>query len=964
MDSPKDMIKSLASLVATRTADDAADRRDGARPGAPDLSAEYKKFFQAVACSPSSVVITDADGVIEYVNDRFVESTGYRRDQAVGRKPNILKSGKTPMHVYDELWATISAGKVWRGEMCNRRRNGEHYWEATAIAPIFGDNGRPSHFVAVKEDITTRREAEERLIARQEHDAVLAQITKALLGAVTDAALGAALCELGACLDVDRAFLFRLSKDGQRIASAHEWLADGVASHRAAFEGLACGQFSWCLDHCRLGESLAVKDVNDLPADAAAFKALLIEGGVRASMTAPIMQAGQLLGFVGVDVERRPREWSAGDIAMTERVASVLGLALLRLDAENELRKARDLAHHVEQNLRDAIECLPEGFVLYDAQGNLEICNSRFRQDYGYSEDDVRPGTHFTDLGRMDIARGRVTVPDGYPDADTYLQNRLAYRTKTEGTFPVQLADGRHLMTRDRSTTSGGIVSIQTDITRIKKTEEALRISERKFWGVFHASPSLMSISGLADGRLLDVNARWSSELGYDYTEVIGRSALELGVWPSMAAHKHMVSAFGEDGTLTNFEGQMKTRAGELRDYLMSGALISIDGAEHLLLLCNDITERKSMERALKRSELEIRTILDSIVETFYRTDVDGRMTMASASIETLLGYKPEELIGKSMANLYFNADDRAEFLKALGNNGGQVHDYEVRLRRKDGGVIWAASNARYLYDRDDNVIGLEGTTRDISAQKAAELEMFKAKEEAESANQAKSNFLSGMSHELRTPLNAVIGFSQMMELQKGATLTDQQREYLGIIRSSGEHLLTLINEVLDLAKVEAGRMEVRKAPVEVTGLIVDCIALVKPLAAEHRIGIEWHAPESAPHILVDRTKFKQILLNLLSNAVKYNVNGGTVSVTLTPEGSETLAISVTDTGQGMSPADCDALFEPFQRLGAEHGSIEGTGLGLVLAKRMVEAMGGAIRVESAPGLGSTFTLTVPIALS
>ncbi|HEY9163954.1 MAG TPA: PAS domain S-box protein [Magnetovibrio sp.] len=980
MDSREDTIKAHTSKARTYKAPESAgsSRTASAVTDAPaetgmsspkrrssdDLTLEYEKFFQAVASSPSSVVITDANGVIEYVNDRFVESTGYRRDQAVGRKPNLLKSGKTPAHVYDELWSTISAGKIWRGEICNRRRNGEYYWEATAIAPIFDGNGKPTHYVAVKEDVTARRNAEGLLRDRQERDAVLAQITQALLGEVTDGALGAALSELGACLKVDRAFLLRLSYDGQRIVSAHEWLAKGVQSHRETFEGLACEQFSWCLDHCRRGQALAVQDVNELPADADAFKALLVDGDIRASMTAPIMQAGELLGFVGVDVERHPRSWNDGDIAMTERVATVLGLALLRRDAEDELRTARDQANHAEQNLRDAIECLPEGFVLYDAQGNLEICNSRFRQDYGYGEDDVRPGTHFTDLGRLDIARGQVTVPDGYPDADTYLQSRLAYRTKMEGTFPVQLADGRHLMTRDRRTSSGGIVSIQTDITRIKKIEDALRISERKFWGVFHASPSLMSISGLADGRFLDVNARWSSAMGYDYTEVIGRTALELGVWPSMQAHKRMVEAFSADGILTNFEGQLKNRDGELRDYLMSGALVSIDGSEHLLLLCNDITERKAMERALKRSELEIRTILDSIVETFYRADAAGHMTMASASIETLLGYAPEEVLGKPVADLYCDPADRYAFLRALDQNGGQVRDYEVRLRRKDGGIIWAASNARYLYDRDENVIGLEGTTRDISAQKAAELEMFKAKEEAENANLAKTNFLSGMSHELRTPLNAVIGFSQMMELQKGATLTDQQREYIGIIRSSGEHLLSLINEVLDLAKVEAGRMAMRAAPTETTGLVTECVALVKPLATQRCITIEWHAPDGVPHVLVDRTKFKQILINLLSNAVKYNVDNGTVRVTLRRNEDSTLAISVTDTGKGMSPADCDALFEPFQRLSAEHSGIEGTGLGLVLAKRMVEAMGGSIHVESASGLGSTFTLTVPIATS
>lgn len=789
MDSHRDTSKSDLSSATSLSAEGGEDVREGSGDG-NGLALEYEKFFQAVSCSPSSVVITNADGVIEYVNDRFVASTGYSREQAVGRKPNLLKSGKTDARVYDELWATITAGKVWRGELCNRRRCGEFYWEATAIAPIFGEDGKPSHFVAVKEDITERRAAEE------------------------------------------------------------------------------------------------------------------------------------------------------------------------------ELNATRDLAHHAEQNLRDAIESLPEGFVLYDAAGNLEICNKRFRQDYGYSEDDVGDGVHFTDLGRLDIARGRVTVPEGYKDVDAYLENRRAYRTKLEGTFPVQLADGRHLLSRDRKTSSGGLVSIQTDITRIKKAEQALRISERKFWSVFHASPSLMAIAGMEDGRFLDVNAKWSEVMGFDYTEIIGRSAMELEVWPTKQARNRMVAAFTDDGILTDYEGQLKTRSGEVRDFLMSGALISIDEADHLLLVSHDITERKTIERALKHSERETRTILDNIVETFFRTNDEGKLVRVSAAAKSLLGYEPEELIGTLVDDLYVTSEERDNFFKAVTNGGGRVSDFEARLKRNDGTIIWVSTNAQFIYDRDENVVGVEGTTRDISAQKDAEQALLEAKEEAERGNAAKSEFLSGMSHELRTPLNAVIGFSQMLEMEKDTVLTDRQREYIGIIRTSGEHLLTLINEILDLAKVEAGRMEVHAAHVEPKGLVADCIALVTPMSSKRRIKFESQSAEQLPHILVDRTKFKQILINLLSNAVKYNVDGGVVTVQVLREDDETLSIRVSDTGRGMTPEDCGALFEPFQRLGAEGSEVEGTGLGLVLAKRMVEAMGGSLGVESVPGLGSTFTLMVPVALS
>lgn len=800
------------------------------------FAAEYEKFFQAVVCSPSSVVITNASGVIEYVNERFVENTGYTREQAIGQKPSILKSGQTDNSVYHDLWNTILSGKTWRGELCNRRKNGELYWEATAIAPITNQAGVITHFVAAKEDITERRVAEDELKINQERDAVLAQVMRSLMGDGMDNSIIAVLKILGERLGAQRAFLFRLSSNGARIANTHEWLADESASDRHGFDGMACDDFSWCLDHYHEGEVVAIADVDDLPDAAVKLKDILTQGGIRANLTAPILQNGQFLGFVGIDFDDGPHSWSAADIDLCEHVASALGLALLRLDAEHKMCVAHDLAHHAEQNLLDAIESMPEGFVLYDADGNLEVCNDRFREDYRYSVEDAHPGVHFTDLGRIDISRGRISVPSGYKDADDYLETRRIYRTKLEGTFPVTLADGRYLMTRDRKTTSGGLVSIQTDITRIKKTEESLRLSERKFWSVFHASPSPMTIAGLEDGRFLDVNAKWSEIMGFEYTEVIGATAMELDVWPSPQSRAHMIAAFSEDGILTDYEGQLKTRAGEMRDFLMSGSLISIDGKDHLLLVAHDITQRKDMERAL-----------------------------------------------------------------------------------------------------------------------------LVAKEEAEGANAAKSAFLSGMSHELRTPLNAVIGFSQMMELHGSNTLTPKQREYLGIIQSSGKHLLTLINDVLDLAKVEAGRMDVLPVPVEPKALLEECVALVVPMAADRKIQITCTVADQLPHMLVDRTKFKQIVINLLSNAVKYNVESGSVSVDVTPTDKAMLTFKVTDTGHGMSPENCDALFEPFQRLGAEKGDVEGTGLGLVLAKRMIEAMGGAIAVESAPTIGSTFTLTVPI---
>ncbi len=240
-----------------------------------------------------------------------------------------------------------------------------------------------------------------------------------------------------------------------------------------------------------------------------------------------------------------------------------------------------------------------------------------------------------------------------------------------------------------------------------------------------------------------------------------------------------------------------------------------------------------------------------------------------------------------------------------------------------------------------------------------SELEL--AIEEARNANQAKSAFLSSMSHELRTPLNAILGFAQILAADGMPTTPEQKKEFAGHILKSGRHLLTLINEILDLAKVEAGALTLSMEPVGLAEVLVECQAMIAPLAAAR--GIRVRFPENAAVlVLADRTRLKQVLLNLLSNAVKYNREGGDVTVECTACGPDRLRLSVVDSGMGLRPDQVAALFQPFNRLGQENGAQEGTGIGLVFTKRLVEMMKGDIGVTSTPGVGSTFWIELSAA--
>ncbi|MEK7244710.1 MAG: ATP-binding protein, partial [Pseudomonadota bacterium] len=236
------------------------------------------------------------------------------------------------------------------------------------------------------------------------------------------------------------------------------------------------------------------------------------------------------------------------------------------------------------------------------------------------------------------------------------------------------------------------------------------------------------------------------------------------------------------------------------------------------------------------------------------------------------------------------------------------------------------------------------------------------AQETADKANQAKSEFLSSMSHELRTPLNAILGFAQLLQYNPKEPLTETQADSVGIILKGGEHLLKLIDEVLDLAKIEAGRTTLSIEDVSTAALFEEVRSLIEPMAEKAKVALEMIPPEPDVAIRADYTRTKQVLLNLLSNAVKYNFEGGRVMVRAVPSAGGVLRLGVADTGPGIPAEKQSELFQTFNRLGAEATEVEGTGIGLALSKKLVELMGGAIGFESELGVGSTFWVDMPLA--
>ena len=296
----------------------------------------------------------------------------------------------------------------------------------------------------------------------------------------------------------------------------------------------------------------------------------------------------------------------------------------------------------------------------------------------------------------------------------------------------------------------------------------------------------------------------------------------------------------------------------------------------------------------------------------------------------------------------------------ALALHGQAADGVEVFVRRKNNPEgAWLTVTARPLRDAEGFSKGAVAVFRDITASKRTQEDQRLAREAAEQANQAKSEFLSRMSHELRTPLNSILGFAQILQL---AQLPPSQRDSVEYIMKGGRHLLGLINEVLDIARIEAGHLSLSPEPVRVSDALEQALDLVRPIASERTVTITLNEiTDGDRHVSADRQRLAQVLLNLLSNAVKYNHPGGTVTVCCEHISPERLRIKITDTGPGIAPASLQKLFSPFERLDAEQSGVEGTGLGLALSKRLIEAMGGTIGIESTLGRGSTFWLELTL---
>ncbi|HEY5760523.1 MAG TPA: PAS domain S-box protein [Steroidobacter sp.] len=607
------------------------------------------------------------------------------------------------------------------------------------------------------------------------------------------------------------------------------------------------------------------------------------------------------------------------------------------------------------------VESMPGILYFYDAGGRFLRWNRNFEVVSGYGHDEIA-GMHPLDFfAAEDRAQVEARIQQVFDGGESSIE--VPFLSK-DGARTPYFFTGRRIVFEGRPC----LVGVGMDISDRVRAEQRLADSERRYRELVEHANSII-LRWDSQGRIAFLNEFGQRFFGYTAQEIVGRHVIGTIV-PSTDAVGYDLRQLMEricaapEAFEQNTNENMR-RNGE-RVWISWTNRIERDAngdVSAILSVGTDITDRRRAEEKLRESEAHLVEAQRIAKLGSWELDLRSRCLKWSEQVSAIFGIRaanPESTFEDFLP--FVHAQDRERLQRALYevSSGAARFDIQHRVQLRDGTEKVVHGLAQVHRDEHGVPVLLAGTVHDITDRVRGETER-EQRLRAEEADRVKSAFLATMSHELRTPLNSIIGFTGVMLQGLAGPLNDEQRKQLGMVRSSARHLLALVNDVLDISKIEAGQLGVDHVPFDVRRSIDKVLVLVSPQATAKQLALRLRASEGLGQFVGDERRFEQILLNLLSNAIKFTDHG---EVTLVAErrADDTLQLQVCDTGIGIGPDDLQSLFQPFKQL--ESGLArrhEGTGLGLAISRRLTELMGGEIAAASEWGKGSTFTVTLPV---
>jgi hypothetical protein len=891
-------------------------------PVPPELDAPVRAFLDR---SPLATVAIRLDGRIAYANPAYAALVGATDREALLGHSIGFDAFHDAAAALAACHATQRRG-TWEGPLVARRRDGTPVPVACTARMLDDADGTPGTMLVT----LTHRDAPPTAPPTPRDDATLMQAVVGAAGVLI------------AVVDTEGRIV-RVNGECERVSG---WRADELA-----------GRCIW--------DTFVTPDT--AAADREAFSRMLRDDG-------PCRLDGVTTDWRSRDGTRRLVEWTCTRLADPEgRPRYVIGVGIdvtARREAERALRRSESQV----RQFRQMVERSPQEVWIVGPDARIRYVNAAGAASLGYGPEELvgRPAVEID-------AGGEAGVEAALDAASAAIR-----RGETSLTFEVEhlARDGRRIRKEILAILVEGDgeplgAMFATDITERARQQAARAEYARMLGTTLDLFPGWVACVD-DDLRYLYANETFASDRGLRREDIVGRTITAVRGEDTSAAIEALAARL-RAGERVDHSRHFTDARGEPRTFWMSyrAQRDPLHPDRHVFFAFGvDVTEARRNERRLGAVLEGTRT---GIWEWNGRTD----RLWVNPQFPALVGARPEEAATPmiDMVRGWLHPDDRparkARFRDLVEGRLDGLDD-EFRVRHANGGWIWLHERVHVVARAPDGrPLTMTGMLQDVTARKVQEHQLHElnaalearvtertaalvaATDRAERASAAKTEFLSRMSHELRTPLNAILGFSQLLGM---STLPSGQSETVGEILRAGRHLLALIDEVLDLATVESGGVQLRVEAIAPSALVDECLALVRPDAQRARLRVDNRVDASWPPVLADRMRLRQVLLNLLSNAVKYNRPGGPLEVSARRVEPAGLELRVADGGPGLAADQVARLFRPFERLDAKRGSIPGTGIGLAVSKRLVELMGGSIGVDSVPGTGSTFWVRVPLA--